>query len=151
MFGDKDGRSKVLLLSLAGELGSRPCQKRCGEDVEKGDDPAGEASLENNLPCEFHVRVNDEDEVSSITHLCLRKTRRISTNGHGTELGQRTVCYSGQLGWRGAIAALLNAQRWNLNVAESARVNNSERHVRTSDAMVTRRQWLCYCLMELRP
>ncbi len=37
-------------VSLAGELGSRPCQKRRGEAVEKGDDPAGEFSLPKTLP-----------------------------------------------------------------------------------------------------
>lgn len=51
LLGEGGMGSKALLFSLAGELGSRPCQKRRGEAVENGDDPAGEDSvLANSLP-----------------------------------------------------------------------------------------------------
>jgi hypothetical protein len=50
---DGGGLSHPLRLSLAGELGSRPCQKRRGEAVEKGEDSAGEFSLANGLPWDF--------------------------------------------------------------------------------------------------
>lgn len=71
--------------------------------------------------------VDKDWEEMQTTHLCLRKTRGISTNCHRTELGQWTVGYSGQLGWRRTIAALLDTQRWDLNVASSVSVNNSSR------------------------
>jgi hypothetical protein len=45
LLGEGISGSKTMLFSLAGELGSRPCQKRRGEAVENGDDPAGEVSL----------------------------------------------------------------------------------------------------------
>lgn len=102
--------SNRALDSLAGELGSRPCQKRRGDAVEKGDDPAGEVSLlVNNLPWECGVSWWFDCKHIQTTHLCLRKTRGISTNCHRAKLRQWTVGYSGQLGWRGTIAALLNA------------------------------------------
>lgn len=44
-----DGSS---VFSLAGELGSLPCQKRRGEEFENGDEAAGEVSLMSNLDCD---------------------------------------------------------------------------------------------------
>jgi hypothetical protein len=38
-------------------LGSRPCQKRRGDVVENGEDPAGDASSPMILSCDCHVRL----------------------------------------------------------------------------------------------
>lgn len=48
-FGEEIGGLSVT--SLAGEEGSRPCQNKRGEVVEKGEDPAGEFSLPKSFPC----------------------------------------------------------------------------------------------------
>lgn len=74
-------------------------------------------------------------------HLGLRKTWRVSTQGHRTKFRQRTIhCYSRQLGRRiSAIAALLDSQWRDLmmgvsRAGESTSMStNVER--RTSDAM----------------
>lgn len=47
----REGLSTASRVSLAGEFGSRPCQNKCGEAVENGEESAGEVSLPNNLPC----------------------------------------------------------------------------------------------------
>jgi hypothetical protein len=44
------GVSSVCWISLAGELGSRPCQNRRGETPENGEESAGEFSLPKSLP-----------------------------------------------------------------------------------------------------
>jgi len=113
LLGEGGRGSKTLLFSLAGELGSLPCQKRRGEAVENGDEPAGDDSaLVNSFPwgclCQLFVRMGGLGEMQT-THLRLRKTRGISTKSHRAQLRQWTVGYSGQLGRRRAIAALLNA------------------------------------------
>lgn len=51
LLGEGGRGSNTPLVSPAGELGSRPCQKRRGEAVENGDEAAGDVSvLVNSLP-----------------------------------------------------------------------------------------------------